>query len=426
MDLAIDFTDSSYLVVRTGNIVDWCKGPVENRGRPDRGSSKIRNRFCDCPWFRSVSLVFTMIIGLMTGCNKPLPTPANQGAVHLPNQQLGSGRSKPNPSGHAKVTLTGFVGGEKSEFLQNPKFQEILADDYGLVIDWTKAGSIEMVKTMDLSGKDFIWPSNDFAVALMRSKGAKFRKEQIVFNSPIVIYTGWNIANALIKEGIVEKRAEGYFIVRFSKLIEMVTTQKTWKEIGLIFHGKVTIRSTDPIHSNSGCMFAGLVSSALNKGEVIDDETVAQVLPEMKQFFSRLGLMEHSSGDIFRKFIATGTNNSMVVGYENQIIEFIIANAESREQIENSVCVLYPDPTTWSSHPVVSLTDRGDRLIQALMDERIQKLAWSDHGFRSGLEGVNVDPTTISLHFIPESIDSVIPLPGVRPFERLLDGLEAK
>lgn len=363
-------------------------------------------------------LLLTLLLGLLHGCGGPAPL------APLPSVAPQGSRTEAPAPPRSVVTLKGYVGGEKSELLKNEKIQRILADKYDLTINPTKAGSIEMVTSLDRTGMDFVWPSNDFAVALLRTNGGHIRKEQIVFNSPIVIYTGWNIANALIKEGIVEKRTEGYFIVRFPELLKRIVEQKTWKDIGLPFHGKIAVRCTDPTRSNSGSMFAGLVSYSLNKEDVVDEDSVERVLPEMKKFFSRLGLMEHSSGDIFRKFIATGTTNSMIVGYENQIIEFIIANDKSRDLIENSVCVLYPEPTIWSSHPVVTLTENGDRLIAAFMDEQIQQIAWSEHGFRSGLVGVNIDPTAVSLPFMPESIDSVIPLPGPRTFERLLHELE--
>lgn len=372
--------------------------------------------------------VFVLSLGsLLVGCGRSAPNLPDR----VEDRPAASSPSKPAAAN--LLTLTGYVGGEKSEFLRNERIRAILAERYGVALNPTKAGSIEMVTSLDRSGMDFVWPSNDFAVELLRthvspgaSKGhSTIRKEQIVFNSPIVIYAGWNIANALIREGIVEKRDAGYFIVRLPELLKRITEQKTWKDVGLPFHGKITVRCTDPTRSNSGSMFAGLVSYALNKEEVVDDQSVETVLPEIQKFFARLGFMEHSSGDIFRKFIATGTTNSMVVGYENQIIEFIIANAASRELIENSVCVLYPEPTIWSSHPMVSLTPNGDKLIEALMDGQIQKLAWSDHGFRSGLVGVTIDPSAVSLPFMPESIDSVIPLPGPRAFERLLEGLKS-
>ena len=304
----------------------------------------------------------------------------------------GPPNARPERSGRLRdaagvITIAGYVGGEKMDLLQNDKIRRILADKYRLAVNPTKAGSIDMASSMDLSGKDFIWPSNDFAVELFRRQGGKARKDQIVFNSPIVIYTGWNIANALIQKGIVEKRPEGYFIVKFQELLQMVVEQKAWKDLGLSFYGKISIRSTDPTRSNSGNMFAGLVANTLNGGDVVDESSVEAILPPTKKLFARLGMMERSSGDIFRKFIATGTNNSMIVGYENQIVEFIVANPESRELIQNQVCVLYPEPTVWSSHPVVSLSPNGDRLIEAMQDPEVQRLAWSEHGFRSGLEG---------------------------------------
>ena len=101
-----------------------------------------------------------------------------------------------------------------------------------------------------------------------------------------------------------------------------------------------------------------------------------------------------------------------------------MANPKSRELIQNSVCVLYPEPTVWSSHPVISLTAQGDRLIEAMLDEQIQKLAWSEHGFRSGLVGVTIDPSAVNLPFMPETIDNVIGLPSPRTFQRILDALQ--
>jgi hypothetical protein len=324
----------------------------------------------------------------------------------------------------AAETVAGYVGGEKMYFLQNEKVTRILAERYGIAVDATKAGSVEMVSGLDIEGKDFLWPSNDIAVEFFRMNGGKIDQQQIVFNSPIVIYTGWNIANALIREGIVEKRNEGFYIVRFRELLAMVTDQTTWKDIGLNFYGKVSVRCTDPTRSNSGNMFAGLVANMLNDGEVVDEQSIEEVLPQLKQFFARLGMMEHSSGDIFRKFIATGINNSMVVGYENQAVEFILANPQSRTLIQDSVCVLYPEPTVWSSHPVISLNEKGSLLIRAMIDEEIQRIAWSDHGFRSGLVGVTIDPRAVNLNFMPETIDSVMPLPTPQAMQQIVDELK--
>jgi len=112
------------------------------------------------------------------------------------------------------------------------------------------------------------------------------------------------------------------------------------------------------------------------------------------------------------------------IGYESQIVEFIVANPNSRKLIQDTVCVLYPEPTVWSSHPIVSLNDRGDRLIEAMMDEEVQRLAWNEHGFRSGLAEIRVDKHAVQLDCIAEEIQVVTPLPGKKTFKRILDALE--
>jgi hypothetical protein len=369
------------------------------------------------PWCWLALAVMTVHAGLVGCGTRAVPDTPQPGAAS-------SGAASSRPS--AAQPVTGYVGGEKLAFLQNAKIQRILADKYGIAVNSTKAGSVEMVSGLDVSGKDFLWPSNDIAVEFFRISGGKVRREQIVFNSPIVIYTGWNIANALIREGIVEKRSEGFFIVKFRELLTVIQEQKAWKDIGLNFYGKVSIRCTDPTRSNSGNMFAGLVANMLNNGEVVTEEGVEKVVPELKTFFGRLGMMEHSSDDVFRKFIATGINNSMVVGYENQAVEFVLANPQSRDLIQNSVCVLYPVPTVWSSHPIISLNERGDRLIEAMMDQEVQRIAWSDHGFRSGLVGVTNDPAVVNLSFMPETIDSVISLPTPKAMRRIVETLETR
>jgi len=47
--------------------------------------------------------------------------------------------------GRETTTLVAFIGGEKRQFVEDPKVQEILADAHGLKLDARKAGSIEMV-----------------------------------------------------------------------------------------------------------------------------------------------------------------------------------------------------------------------------------------------------------------------------------------
>ena len=93
--------------------------------------------------------------------------------------------------------ITGYVGGEKIGLLEDEQVRKILKDKYRLSLDYNRAGSIEMVTTLDRAGQDFLFPSNQTALELFEGEGGAPEKSQIVFNTPIVLYTHAAVAEAL-------------------------------------------------------------------------------------------------------------------------------------------------------------------------------------------------------------------------------------
>ena len=276
-----------------------------------------------------------------------------------------------------EITVSGYLGGEKEGLMQDEEVKKILKDKYGITVEYTKAGSIEMIE-QDSSDKDYLFPSSQTALELFnQTKSDKLYKSEIVFNSPIVIYTWKSIAEALINNGIVEEKDNSYYIADTSALIKLVTDKKKWSDIGVNdLYGYVTIQSTDPNKSNSGNMFAGLVANIMNNETVVDSSTVDTILPNLKDFFGKIGYMEHSSGDLFEQYLKTGMGaKPMIAGYENQMIEFAIENPNDWNMVKEQVAVLYPEPTVWSSHPLIALNEKGAKLIEAMQDEEIQKIA---------------------------------------------------
>lgn len=332
-------------------------------------------------------------------------------------------------SGGDATVITGWVGGEKSRFLANPEIQRIFRKRYDLVFDATKAGSIEMVTTLPTDGKNVLWPSNQVATELHRRRGGTVVAEDTVFNSPIVLYTWDVVADAFLTDGLIEERGGSLWVTDFAGLVDRVFVGTDWSEVGLSqLYGRMKILSTDPRRSNSGNMFAGLLANMRahrqGLGEVITEETLPQVLPELVSYFERMGYMEHSSGDIFENFLKTGVGaKPIIVGYENQLIEYAIEHEEHRELLSKRIRTLYPVPTVWSSHPVLALDSAGKRLTEALHDDDVQLLAWEQHGFRSGLLGVENDPAALPVQGIPASIDAVVPMPSASVMERILEAL---
>jgi hypothetical protein len=164
----------------------------------------------------------------------------------------------------------------------------------------------------------------------------------------------------------------------------------------------------------------------LNKGEVVDQASVKAVLPGVKHFFSRLGYLQQSSSDLFAQYLQQGMGSyPLIVGYEAQLIEFGLENPQYRDKLQNEIITLYPRPTVWSSHPLIALTANGEKLLTALQDQEIQRLAWEKHGFRSGIVGVQNDPKRLSVRGVPATIENVIPMPRPQVMEQIIQALSS-
>ncbi|WP_040949018.1 substrate-binding domain-containing protein [Gorillibacterium massiliense] len=336
----------------------------------------------------------------------------------------GAGGSKGN------ITATGYLGGEKAGLFDDEEIIRILKEKYGITVDWKKAGSIDMVKSY-APGPDFLFPSNQVALEIFKNGHAgDVRSSEIIFNSPIVFYTWDRIADALTAQKIVHKEGDTYF-ADTQALLQVVTDGKTWDELGANadhpsskLYGKATIISTDLTKSNSGNQFAGLYANLISGG-IANESNIGSALPRVKAFFEGLGYLEPSSGDLFEQYLKTGMGaKPIIVGYENQMIEFAQQNPQVWGQVKDRMRILYPEPTVWSSHPLIALTPNGEKLLAALKDPKIQELAWKKHGFRSGLTEIQNDTKALGITGIPETIDAVISMPTAAIMDRIIGDLQ--
>lgn len=334
--------------------------------------------------------------------------------------QLDLTKSKPK-----QVSLTGLLGSGKIGLLDDEDIKKIFKDKYGLTVNYTKAGSLEM-SALDTSKFDFIFPSSQVAFeSYKKSQGNKIVKSQTIFYTPLVLYSWDVVTDALIKNGIVQKIGENYYITGFAKLIEYINSGKKWSDVGITdLYGKITIYSTDPTKSSSGIMYAGLLASVMN-GDLVDANTVDKTLPNLKNIFKNVGYMESSSSDIFDQYLRTGVGaKPIIVAYENQIVEFSLQNAEVWKQVKDKIRILYPVPTMWSPHTFIALNQNALVFLNALQDKDVQKIAWERHGFRTGIIGVENDPKILNVVGIPKSIDSVMPSPESDALNKIIETLQ--
>lgn len=320
-----------------------------------------------------------------------------------------------------ELELSGYVGGEKINFLDNPEVQKILQKDYGFRLDISKAGSLDMVQADDLDGRDFLWPSSQTALELYESLHGRPKKEENIFNTPIVLYSREYVAKGLVKAGIVEKREDVYW-VNMPKLVQAMKDNKKWSDLGLErLHGSLAVHTTDPAKSNSGNMFSGLTANMLADNQVADENNIQKVLPELENIFAKIGYMETSSSNLFNLFLSTGMGNKPIVaGYENQLLELSKMEPDTWERAKGDIVIMYPEPTVWSSHILIALNDQGARLIEALQDERLQKIAWEEHGFRTGMYGNQVTDHDFDVPGVAEEITRIIQMPNYKTMRQII------
>lgn len=320
--------------------------------------------------------------------------------------------------------IVGYVGGEKIGLLEDEEVQKILLKQYKISIDYAKAGSLDMVRA-DQSGQNFLFPSSQTALELYKGIYGKPKKDEIIFNTPIVLYTYKPVQEAMMKQGMVTEQNGSYYI-DMEKLVVCIEEGKTWSDIGLNqLHGSVVVSTTDPTKSNSGNMFAGLLANVLSGGEVVDSDTIDEVIPRLQDIFKKLGYMETSSADLFDQFLKTGMGaKPLVAGYESQLLEFAVENPDVFQSIKDNLVILYPTPTVWSSHIYIALDEVGERGVDGLLDAEIQKIAWNKHGFRTGVYGTVEGTEKFGVNGVTNDVTSITSMPSADMMTKIIQALE--
>ena len=326
-----------------------------------------------------------------------------------------------------RITVTeinGYLGGEKIGLIEDEEIKSILKKKYHLEIDYSRAGSLDMV-TADLTGRDYLFPSSQTALAYYQELYGKALSDEIMFNTPIVLYSYQIVADAMEKEGIITK-TDGVYYADMQKLTELMMAEKTWSDIGLPqLYGPIIVDTTDPTKSNSGNMYAALTANMLNNGKTVDLNSVDEVIPKLRVLFSRLGYMETSSSDLFNQFLRMGVGaKPMIAGYENQLLEFATQNPEDYENLKDDIVIIYPPPTVWSTHIYIALNDEGKKGYEALSDAEVQRLAWEKHGFRTGNNDAAMETGDMKVQGIPAQITGVMNMPDYQVMKKIIDSLE--
>ena len=322
------------------------------------------------------------------------------------------------------VNVDGYVGGEKIELLEDEEVRSVFEEKYGLNVDYSRAGSLDMM-TADLSGRDYLFPSSSIALEYYEDLHGSPVQSEIVLNTPIVLYTHQIVLDAFENRGLITTDGDIHYI-DMAGLLELIQNDSQWSDIGLPeLYGRVSVDTTDPSKSNSGNMFAALVANVLNGGRTVTETDLDTILPELQDIFGKLGYMETSSSDLFSQFLRMGVGaEPIIAGYESQLIEYAAIYPDEYDRIRDDVVMLYPTPTVWSAHVMIALDENGQILLNAMQDEEAQDLAWTKHGFRTGNYGDIADSGSIPADGVASSITQVAQVPSYDVMKVIIEQLE--
>ena len=135
-------------------------------------------------------------------------------------------------------------------------------------------------------------------------------------------------------------------------------------------------------------MFAGLMADVLN-GDVVDSATVGAAPADDPRVFAKARLHGKHDRGALRPVPARGSGflSRLSSATKTRSSSSPCRNKDIWPKVKDKMRILYPVPTVWSSHPFISLSARASKLMEALKDPEIQKIAWEQHGFRTGLVG---------------------------------------
>jgi len=310
-----------------------------------------------------------------------------------------------------------YIGSEKDGFLQNPEVGRLLQNRYQITVDFTRAGSIEQVllPQSELDGVDCLWPSNTSASEIFNIEHPNMNvSSEVIFNSPLVFYTWDDVYRGMKQAGVFEDDPAGYTTADMARITSLMQARPQWEDLNVDRISTFRVITTDPTQSNSGNMYYALFLNMLNGGEVATRDDLEAHIADIEEYYNAQGLMENSSGDLFDQYVTQGAGAvPLMANYESLLIELTKANPDLADRIQGSIRLVYPVPTVYSSHPLIALTEDGERLAEALKDPDIQRIAWEQHGFRTAVPGVVNNPDVLAEVALPptDALTFIIPLP---------------
>jgi len=280
------------------------------------------------------------------------------------------------------TAVSGLIGSEKLSFFRDPRVVSALRRG-GFDVSVQPAGSRQLA-SMDLTEQDFVFPAGVPAAEKIRRDHAG-TTSVVPFYTPMAIATWRPIVDLLTQAGLIQQR-NGYLAFDVAAYLALVRNDTRWKDLpnntAYGANKSVLVNTTDVRTSNSAAMWLAIVSYAQNNNNIVElGPDLEGITEQLSPLFLRQGFSEASTDAAFEDYLAQGMGKApMLMIYESQFLERAAAGDGS---ITADMVLIYPEPTIFSKHTLVSLTPEGQKLGEFMAnDAEIGSLA-IEHGFRT-------------------------------------------
>ena len=322
------------------------------------------------------------------------------------------------------TVVEGVVGSEKVDFFRDDKVVARLAE-LGYEVRVRPRGSRLMAK--DTEDVDFVSPGSDTAADRIR-RLHRVSNEHRLFSTPMVLLSHEPLAEALREVGVAHRSEEdGTWSFDMAAYLELTAERTRWRDlpgnsVGSDNRNEVLVRTTDPRTSNSAGMYAAVLSYLLNGEEIVPPGGPdTEITSRLSDLFLAQGQPPESSQQPFDQFRDLGPGHTPLLwAYEAQYVHAMV----NGPALPEDTVLMYPEPTVFSVHTLVPLSEAGDAVGALVADDpELQGLA-TLHGFRAGGGDAFADLAAEYGLPVRAQVDDVVNVPTYEALEALLSGIE--
>ncbi|GGZ11136.1 hypothetical protein [Streptomyces poonensis] len=308
----------------------------------------------------------------------------------------------------------------KSDFFRDPEVQRLLLREHGIRVDVHRLGS-RGIATHSFAGMDVVFPSGQPAAKLVLDQQKRSVRSSRPFVTPLVLGTFRDYAKTLERAGVAVPQPAGngetlYYDLdmrKFQNLLDGVDgprgagdgsgrTADTWNGIGfddISSHsnsGRVLVRTSDVCESNAAGTYLSILAFVANGNRTPGTENtssaqsagdrVTALAERIRPFINLQGMWADEQADSYLSDLGESIAPISLI-YEHQYLAHQIAYQDKHGEQDTERVLLYPSPYALTEPQLISLTEKGDRLVEVMdNDDRLRERA-VELGFRVRAKG---------------------------------------